>query len=224
MIFLPSLSLLVCKQQRNIVAIARLASLPGHHLKGTRYLGAVSEINEDSVEVFNRIKPGYHRYVARVMYDGTAYSGWQFQPHKYTVQGEILQALKKRFNDEGVACMGAGRTDAGVHARGQLMHFDVPQKIEDLQKLEYSLNCLLRDDVRVFNVSAPPPLKQYQLDQGLPFHAIVNAESKQYTYRFSTAAVMDPLARRYRTHVYYPLDITRVEAALPFFRGAHDFR
>lgn len=166
------------------------------------------------------------RYVSRVMYDGTGFKGWQTQDTDRrirTVQDMISRQLTTRFNSN-ISCTGASRTDLGVHARGQAIHFDLPEPCSDLTHLEFTLNRMLPDDVRVFNVSAAPLGNQNQIEDNEIWHATKSAVGKLYVYRFCTNLHVDPIRRRYCTHVYQPTDIALLEKCLQVFVGTHDFQ
>lgn len=133
--------------------------------------------------------------------------------------------------------MAAGRTDSGVHARGQAVHFDLPtaEVVEPRGwgahpgKLERCLNAHLPPDVRVWNVSTAPAPAPKNLAVRGEWHAMYNAVSKLYVYRFSTRAVADPLERRTRAHVPTragepALDVEKLAALAPVFEGTHDFQ
>ena len=136
------------------------------------------------------------RYVARVMYDGTGFRGWQDNDAKLrTTQGVISRALSRRF-DKTIRVTGASRTDKGVHARGQTIHFDIPFA-EDPSQLEYVMNRLLPDDVRLYNVAFAPLGTPEQVMVGQLFHATASSIGKLYSYRFCTNKFVDPMKRRY---------------------------
>lgn len=159
----------------------------------------------------------YTRYASRVTYDGTMFRGWQYQSPKIrTVQGVLLSAFATRLNIP-VNVIGAGRTDVGVHARGQAIHFDAPA-ITDMRQFEYSMNKILPDDLKIYNMSRAP-----NRPNGLVFHATAGAVSKLYVYRFCTNPFIDPLKRRNCAHITYPVDIETVRNSLDIFVGTHDF-
>ena len=118
------------------------------------------------------------RYRCRVAYDGTRFAGMQYQPNAMTVQGTLQKALQKRMQQE-VKVVAAGRTDAGVHARGQAVHFDL-FGAPDAAALEHSLNRLLPGDVRVTAVEPAPERDLHSRH----WHAIYWATGKLYSYRF----------------------------------------
>ncbi len=176
------------------------------------------------------------RYVGRLAYDGTHFNGWQYQVKSRTVQLEMERALNATLAEVAPALMeelclravAAGRTDAGVHARGQVIHFDYPTAAlaATPAAFEASLNARLPADVRVWNLSyAPPPGPRNLAVQG-DWHAMYNSRSKLYTYRFSTRAVADPLERRSR--VFVPrgveLDMAKLRALACVYVGTHDFQ
>ena len=112
------------------------------------------------------------RYKITIQYDGTNYFGWQMQSHKSTIQQEIETALAPLNNDKRVIVTGAGRTDTGVHAFGQVAHFDLGTKLKTAQ-LQKALNARLPHDIRIFNV--------VQADDD--FHARFSAKRRYYRYQ-----------------------------------------
>ena len=159
-----------------------------------------------------------HRFVARVSYDGTNFRGWQQQSDSSlrTVQGVVSATISKRFQSS-VRITGASRTDAGVHARGQAIHFDLNVCDIDCRRLEYTLNRMLPDDVKLYNISIAPTR---ELER---FHATSSALSKIYTYHICTNSFVEPILRNYCTHLYMPLNMPLLEKALWEFVGTHDF-
>lgn len=146
-----------------------------------------------------------------IAYDGTGFYGWQAQPDKTTVQGTLETELR-RLTDESVRIHSCGRTDTGVHARGQVAHFDlrVPRETAPLQK---SLNAFLPCSVRVME------LCRTRSD----FHARYNATGKEYRYCIWNAPVLCPLHRRFAVHVRRPLDVAAMRQAAAQLQGTHDF-
>ena len=123
--------------------------------------------------------------------------------------------------------MAASRTDKGVHARRQTIHFDVADGVHsspffaDPQRLEYKLNQLLPPDAVVFNVSLAPPTGTIG---GLPWHANIAPTGKLYSYRWRCSEFMDPLERRDRAHWYKgDMDLDKLAEGLRLFEGSHDF-
>ena len=149
-----------------------------------------------------------------VAYDGTSYAGWARQLDRPTVQGEIESALATLLRGEAPRLTVAGRTDAGVHARGQVAHVDLPAEVAQDRLLRRKLNGLLPLDVRVRRVTTAPP----------GFDARFSAVSRTYRYRIADRPeLVDPLRR---TEVYVvprPLDLAAMQAACPAMLGEHDF-
>jgi tRNA pseudouridine38-40 synthase len=148
-------------------------------------------------------------------YDGTDFHGWAAQPSLRTVQGELTSALttvlRRPEGELQVVC--AGRTDAGVHARGQVAHVDVDEP-GDLAKLTRRVNGVLAPDVRVHAIAPAPD----------GFDARFAALWRRYAYRISDApAVVDPLQRRHVVHWPRPLDADAMNAAAAHLVGLHDF-
>ncbi|MBK5306208.1 MAG: tRNA pseudouridine(38-40) synthase TruA [Frankiaceae bacterium] len=149
-----------------------------------------------------------------IAYDGTAYAGWARQADRPSVQGAIEDALATLLRGAAPRLQVAGRTDAGVHARGQVAHVDLPPGVADDRLLRRKLNGLLPLDVRIRRVREAPP----------GFDARFSAVSRTYRYRVADRPeVVDPLRR---TEVYVvprPLDLDAMRAACPAMLGEHDF-
>lgn len=152
------------------------------------------------------------RYKCVIAYDGTAFSGYQIQPNKRTVQEEIERVLVKLHKGSLVKISASGRTDAGVHARGQVIHFDSPLSIP-LEKWPVALNTLLPDDISV--------LKVEQVNED--FHARFHAVGKEYRYELNTAKHRDPFNRQFAYHYPYSLNIAAMQEAAKALLGTHDF-
>lgn len=172
------------------------------------------------------------RYRARVAYDGSCFQGWQYQPNTRTIQGALESTLSQRFN-RTVRIVGAGRTDAGVHARGQAIHFDLLEtelkSHPEIQQLEKSMNQMLGQEVRVWNLGRAPPPEVAPSPNGTlteyEWHVIYQAQQKLYSYRLCTGVSMDPLERHTRFHVDWgSVDIAKLERILKLYEGTHDFR
>ena len=146
-----------------------------------------------------------------VAYDGTDFLGWQRQPAAPTVQGEIEAALA-RLTGEHPDVHSCGRTDAGVHAYGQVAHFDLarPWAAPALQK---ALNAVLPESVRIRALRPAAPT----------FHARYDALGKEYRYIVYNAPVADPCLRRVALHIRAPLDLAAMRAAAALLVGTHDF-
>lgn len=150
-------------------------------------------------------------------YDGTDFAGWQVQERpdgraSRTVQGELEAALATLAGGTPIRVAGAGRTDAGVHALGQVASFDLPRPFEPAA-LQRALNGLLPQDVRVVQAAAAPA----------GFHARKSALSKLYRYVLDTGPVQLPTRRRHAAHVPWTLARLAVEEAAASFVGRHDF-
>jgi tRNA pseudouridine38-40 synthase len=145
-------------------------------------------------------------------YVGTLYAGWQVQPRQPTIQG-VLEARLTRMLQEKVRIAGAGRTDAGVHARGQVANFLTASRIP-LAGLRRGLNAILPEDVRVMEVEEAPD----------GFQARADAYSKEYVYRIACAEVISPFDSPFVAAVRGHLDTERMGEAARRFLGRHDFR
>jgi len=146
-------------------------------------------------------------------YDGTAFHGWAVQPGLRTVQGELQAALATILRVEAVPVVCAGRTDAGVHARGQVVHFDV-EEAPDLERLVRRLNGVLTADVRVRRAAVAPA----------GFDARFGALRRRYAYRIADdPAAVDPLTRAHVLAWPRPLDVGAMNAASLLLVGRHDF-
>jgi tRNA pseudouridine38-40 synthase len=144
-------------------------------------------------------------------YDGTCYHGWQRQKNALTIQ-EVVETALAKLTGEPVKLLGSGRTDAGVHAWGQVANFHTSSPFP-LKAFNAGLNSLLPRDIAVLDAAAAPP----------EFHARFSARAKTYEYRILNRATPSPLNRRYAWLVRQPLNLeamARAAAALP---GEHDF-
>jgi len=146
-----------------------------------------------------------------VAYDGTAYAGFQVQPNAPTVQGELERALA-RICGEPVRVTGAGRTDAGVHASGQVIDFRTASAL-DGGELERGVNALLPEDIAI---SATEPAAE-------AFHARFSATGRTYEYRIRNARTRDPLRSRFEHWCAPALDLAAMRAASARIVGRHDF-
>jgi tRNA pseudouridine38-40 synthase len=144
-------------------------------------------------------------------YDGSDFSGWQVQPDRETIQGTLASAIG-RITGEKVLPQGSGRTDAGVHALGQVASFITSSPIP-AENLGKALNDILPPSIRVLEIAEVPP----------DFHARKSARAKTYRYRIYRAPVCPPLLARYVWHYPYPLDESAMEQAAELVVGEHDF-
>jgi len=151
------------------------------------------------------------RYFFRVEYDGTRFCGWQSQPNGISVQQLIEEALTVVLRAP-CPVVGAGRTDAGVHARAQGVHFDAPDSAGiDTERLTISLNALLPPDIAVYGMV---PVRS-------DFHARYSAVSRRYIYYFSDRK--NPLNYKRVWMIYYPVDWERVASEAESIAGRRDF-
>ena len=155
---------------------------------------------------------GFLRLRIDLSYDGTNFSGWAIQPDRRTVQALIEEALSK-ISQSKVETIVAGRTDAGVHATGQVIHVDLPETIS-LDDLAYKLNRILDEDIRINKIEIAP----------LAFHARFSALRRYYQYRIlDSNKVIAPLARFNTAGWYRPLDVDLMNQASKLLLGTNDF-
>jgi tRNA pseudouridine38-40 synthase len=147
-----------------------------------------------------------------ISYDGTQFSGYQVQPGKRTVQGEIEKALTKLNKGAHIRVSASGRTDAGVHARGQVIHFDTSLEIEP-SRWQIALNSLLPDDIAV---SSAEIVQQ-------EFHARFDAAGKEYRYFLLLSKHRDPFQRNYAYQYPLVLNYDAMREASKHLLGTHDF-
>lgn len=152
-----------------------------------------------------------HNYKFTVAYDGTDYCGWQIQPNGVSIQ-ELLEKYISILAKQPVHIIGSGRTDAGVHARGQVANFHTDTSLE-LKRFQYSLNSMLPGDIRINSVEKAP----------LDFHARYSAIAKTYHYHLRLGKTQDPFQRLYSTHIQVPIDIEKLKEAAKILIGTHDF-
>ena len=150
------------------------------------------------------------RYFVTFSYDGTRYHGWQIQPNGVSVQEKLQEALSTLLR-EPIVVTGAGRTDAGVHARMMVAHFDWEGAVIDGQQLAYKLNRLLPYDIAVSKVE---PVSE-------EMHARFSAKSRMYRYYIHT--VKDPFQRAYSCEIHYPLDFAKMNEAAKILTTYEDF-
>lgn len=152
------------------------------------------------------------RYKIKVSYDGTNYSGWQVQPKHRTVQGELERLLSEMTCRKHVRVESSGRTDAGVHARAQVAHFDLKKPV-DARYFQRGLNAQLDRDIRVLTFEQVPS----------DFHARFSAVGKEYRYFIYNGRIVPPTKRLYRLHEARPLNVERMRDAAALLVGEHDF-
>ena len=149
------------------------------------------------------------RYFVTFSYDGSHYHGWQIQPNGDSVQAQLQRGLSLLLRQE-VMLTGAGRTDAGIHARMMVAHFDFPTSLDEKQ-LAYKLNKLLPGDIAIAGVR--------QVEENL--HARFSATSRMYRYYVHTAK--NPFLRNTSCELHYPLDFNKMNEAADMLKRYDDF-
>jgi tRNA pseudouridine38-40 synthase len=147
-----------------------------------------------------------------ISYDGTAYCGWQVQPNGVTVQETIQNAIKT-ITGETVTVTGSGRTDAGVHAKGQFAHFETGSSVAP-DKFAKAINAHLPEDIRIINSLELPD----------DFHSVKSAKKKTYKYTVYTGATENPLLDRCAVYLSQNLDVKKMKKCAKIFKGTHDFK
>jgi tRNA pseudouridine38-40 synthase len=150
-------------------------------------------------------------YKLTIQYDGTDFHGWQVQDNDRTIQGELERVIGT-LEDAEVKVIGSGRTDAGVHAEGQIANVVLERPFSP-ERLRNAINGNLWRDIRIMKVEEAPN----------EFHARFSAVSKTYVYRIVNAPVMSPFLRRFALHESRPLDVGAMTAASRFLLGEHDW-
>jgi len=146
-----------------------------------------------------------------IAYDGTGYGGWQSQPNATTIQ-DLLEAALAKLEGSPVTLHGSGRTDAGVHARGQIASCALAVA-HSPSTLRRALNANLPEAIRVLRVQ----------EVGSKFHARFSAKRKEYRYQLDCSEVADPFLRRYAWHHPRALNIAAMRRAARLLKGRHDF-
>jgi tRNA pseudouridine38-40 synthase len=154
------------------------------------------------------------RYKVTLAYDGTLFSGFERQPNQRTIEGVLTQKvnLMAKKPKPPIVVYGSGRTDAGVHALGQVVHFDFPFDLPT-QAIYRGLNSLLPLDMEIKKVEIVPDT----------FHARYDVSGKRYVYRLDLGEFRDPFKRNYTGNWRFPIDINKVQSAMTDFIGEHDF-
>ena len=149
-----------------------------------------------------------------VEYDGTNYCGWQIQKNRISVQEELSRAIKKITNEE-CEVIGSGRTDAGVHAKGQVANFHTSSRIPE-EKFAFALNAVLPCDIVIKSSKEAPA----------DFHSRFSAKGKVYSYKIFNSRFPSAIFRNYAYHVCHceKLDIEKMKLATKYLTGTHDFR
>lgn len=154
------------------------------------------------------------RYKITMAYDGTNFAGFQAQPNQRTVEGVLKRAVNKiaKNPQPEIPIFGSGRTDAGVHAFGQVVHFDLPIEMTANNML-HALNSILPLDTQVKKVEI--------VDED--FHARFTTHGKRYQYRMALGEFVDPFKRNYTGHWKFPISIELIQQAIKDLEGTHDF-
>lgn len=152
-----------------------------------------------------------HNFKMTIAYDGTDYLGWQKNNAGLSIEG-CLQAALQQILQEDIALSAASRTDAGVHAKGQVIHFSTNQSL-CFYKLQRSLNCVLEGTIAVLSIEEVP----------MQFHATISCTKKEYWYHVCFGAIQNPFFRR--TSWYFPhlLELDRIQRAAQVLIGEQDF-
>lgn len=164
-----------------------------------------------SSPTFQTYRDGPTCYRLTISYDGSSYSGWQIQPCAITVQKTIQDAIGIYLKSV-VYVIGAGRTDAGVHAYGQSAHFHT-ECLFDIEKFIYAVNGILPFSIRILNVTEVSPA----------FHSRYSAIAKEYHYRLCLAQFQSPFDKLYSWHIRRKVDANFLKEATTLFVGTHDF-
>jgi tRNA pseudouridine38-40 synthase len=185
--------------------------MPGLRKTGKRF-GQIAQFRLTSLHQYSNMSPKMRTIKLTIEYDGTAYAGWQVQPNGTSIQELMQGAIAAITGEAEVAVIGSGRTDAGVHAAGQVAHFKTETAIP-AANLVHALNTQLPDDIAVIDAEDAPD----------DFHARYSAHSKTYRYTILNRPVRSPLARRRSYHIRSPLDLSAMRAAASLILGEHDF-
>lgn len=152
------------------------------------------------------------RMKATIAYDGSGFAGYQVQPDARTVQQELMKVLASIHKGEVIQVVASGRTDAKVHATGQVIHFDTPLSIP-LSGWLKALNVLLPEDIRVFEIE----------EADSSFHARYHTAGKTYRYKWDRSPIISPFTRHYMVHVKQRPDVGKMRQAAEAFLGTYDF-
>ena len=147
-----------------------------------------------------------------IEYDGKDFNGWQKQPTKLNIQGTIEQAIKIVTGEE-VDLMASGRTDAGVHAYGQVANFKTNSNIP-IEKIPIALNSNLKKSIRIISAE--------EVDER--FHSRLTCKRKTYRYVINNSEFSSAIYRNLETHIPQKLDIEKMKQAAKYFEGEHDFK
>ncbi len=152
------------------------------------------------------------RFALTIAYDGTNYAGWQIQPGQVTIQ-EMIEGAIEATAGKKVKLHGSGRTDRGVHARGQVAHFDLETRMTT-RSILFALNSRLPPDIRILKVKKVSD----------KFHARRTAHSKEYRYQIFNGEILQPNERLYAVQIHRPLNLDLMREGAKRFEGEHDFK
>ncbi len=147
-----------------------------------------------------------------IEYDGKDFGGWQKQPNKLNIQGEIERAIKS-ITGEDVELIASGRTDAGVHAVGQVANFKTNSNIE-IDKIPIAINSQVKNSIRIKNAE----------EVDLNFHSRYNCKKKTYRYIIDNSKYGTAIYRNICYHMPIKLDVEEMKKAVKYFEGEHDFK
>ncbi|MBI5144537.1 MAG: tRNA pseudouridine(38-40) synthase TruA [Candidatus Omnitrophica bacterium] len=147
-----------------------------------------------------------------IQYDGTNYAGWQFQKNAKAIQ-EVIEARLKKLTGDNVNLIGSGRTDAGVHAKGQIANFKTGSLLP-IKNIQKGLNTILPKDIVITKIE----------EAALDFNSQRAARSKMYRYAISPGDFVDPFIRRFTARCQYRLSIGYMKRGARYLLGRHDFR
>ena len=153
-----------------------------------------------------------HNIKLIIAYDGGAYLGWQKTNMGPSIEQTLQKAIEKNLQHP-VVLQAASRTDAGVHANEQVVNFFSSKSQIDLHRLKFSLNQLLPKDIVVLSSEFAPSF----------FHPTLDCQYKEYRYYICTGSIQLPIHRFYSWHIYQPLDLQKIQHALPYFIGKKCF-
>ena len=147
-----------------------------------------------------------------IEYDGKEFNGWQKQPNKLNIQGEIERAIEA-ITGEKVELNASGRTDAGVHALGQVANFKIETKIP-IEKMAIAINSQVKNSIRIISAE--------EVDEN--FHSRYNCKQKTYRYIINNSSYGSAVYRNFEYHMPIKLDFEKMQKAIKFFEGEHDFK
>ena len=152
------------------------------------------------------------KYKCVIAYDGTDFAGYQVQPEKRTIQSEFEAVLAQMHKGTIIKVTASGRTDSGVHAKGQVLHFESPLTFPTENWIK-AFSALLPTDIIALEVDIVPD----------DFHARFHTTGKEYRYIVARSKLRDPFKRNYAYHYPYPLNVKAMREAISYLIGTHDF-